>query len=246
MWALAGRELRGLFGQPLGWLLLALCQGVAAWWFLLLVERYRERLESQVSAAGSPLGVTDLVLVPYFGGAPLLALVVLLTAALSLRLVVQDRRQGTLPLLLAAPPGALSLVLGKYLGSLACAGLALALWCLMPALLVPLAGADAGVLAACALGLGLTLAGLLALGLLISCLSEQPAAVAALTTALALILLMLGRDGEGVLGALGLVPRLRGFLSGAVSSADLAYFGAMVLAPLAVAALRFHEWRGGR
>ena len=107
--------------EPLGWVLLALCQAVAAWWFLLLVERHRERLESQVSGAGSPLGVTDLVLVPYFGGAPLLALVVLLTAALSLRMVVQDRRQGTLSLLLAAPPSALALVLGKYLGSLACA-----------------------------------------------------------------------------------------------------------------------------
>lgn len=246
MWVLAGRELRGLFVQPLGWLLLALCQGVAAWWFLLLVERYRDRLESRVSSAQSPLGVTDLVLVPYFGGAPLLAMLVLLTAALSLRLVVQDRRQGTLALLLAAPPGAAALALGKYLGSLACAGLALGLWCLMPALLVPLAGADSGVLAACALGLGLTLAGLLAVGMLVSCLSEQPAVVAAVTTALGLVLLMLGRDGDGVLGALGLVPRLRGFLSGAVSSADLAYFGVLIIAPLALAALRLHEWRGGR
>lgn len=246
MWTLAAREFRALFAVPSGWLLLAVSQLVAAWWFLVLVERYQDRQQAQVMAAGSPLGVTDLVVAPYLGGAPLLAMVVMLVAVLGLRLLVHDRRQGTLVLLLASPLGAAALVLGKYLAVLGFAWLALGLWCLMPAILVPVAGADPGVLLAGALGLALALAALLALALLVSCLTDQPAAAAALSAGLTLILMLVGREGDGVLGTVGMVPHLRGFLTGWVSLADLTYFGALAAGALVAATLRVHEWRAAR
>ncbi|PWG64886.1 ABC transporter permease subunit [Spiribacter halobius] len=239
MSAIAWRDALALWRTPVGWLLAAVSQGVLAWWFLLLADRYQREYEPALAGSASSLGVADLVVAPFLGGLPLLAMLLTTVAVLGMRAFAEERRGGTLVLLLASPRGAPAIVVGKYLGALLSLTLLLALWSLMPLSLLLGTALDLGRLAAALLGLWLAGAALLAVALLVSASTEQPAAAATGAFAAGLLLLLVGRGAEGgVLGWLGLTTHLRGFLDGVLAATDLAYF-----ALLAATALALTAWR---
>lgn len=239
MTALLRRDFLALWRTPVGWLLAALSTGVLAWWFLLLVDRYRAEYAPALAGSDSELGVADLVVAPFLGGLPLLAMLLLTVAVLGMRAFAEERRSGALLLLLGSPRSALTLVLGKYLGALAGLTLLLTLWALMPLSLLLGTGLDLGRLAAALLGLWLAGAALLALAVLVSAATEQPGAAAAGGFAAGLLLLLIGRGGgDGILAWLGLSGHYRGFLDGVVAATDVAYFGVIALTALALTAWR--------
>ena len=143
--AVAGRELRGLFVTPFGWIALAVMQFVAAWLFLVQLEGFVQ-LQARLAA-----GVTDLVVAPALAQVGVLLLLVM--PLVSMRAISGERQAGTLQLLLAAPLSAGEIVLGKFLGALGFGLLALGLLGLMPLAL----------LVGTALDLGKLLAGMLVL-----------------------------------------------------------------------------------
>ncbi|MCB0074408.1 MAG: ABC transporter permease subunit, partial [Caldilineaceae bacterium] len=115
IFAITARELRGFFLSPLAWTLLAVVQGLLAWIFLVLVDDFRD-LQGRLAALDNAPGVTDLVAAPLFRVAAWMLL--LLVPLLTMRLLSEERRTGTLDLLLSAPVGSAAIVLGKYLGAM--------------------------------------------------------------------------------------------------------------------------------
>ena len=113
IFAITARELRGIFLSPVAWTLLAVVQGLLAWIFLVLVDDFRD-LQGRLAALDNAPGVTDLVAAPLFRVAAWVLL--LLVPLLTMRLLSEERRTGTLDLLLSAPVGSVAIVLGKYLG----------------------------------------------------------------------------------------------------------------------------------
>ncbi|KAB7627353.1 ABC transporter permease [Alkalilimnicola sp. S0819] len=226
MYAILARELRSLFASPLAWLILGSTQFALAWWFMLLVDQYEQDYQPLLGGLNSPLGVTDLVVAPFFSGLPLLAVLLLMVALLAMRLLAEERRSGTLPLLLSSPVSGTGIVLGKYLGGLAFLALLVLLWSLMPLSLLLVTGLDVARVLAMMLGLLLLAAALLAPALYLSSLSEQPAGAAAASFVLSLMLLMLGQGagGEGALSYLGALGHYQGFTRGVVASPALAYY----------------------
>jgi ABC-2 type transport system permease protein len=147
---IAARELRSLFLSPLAWTLLAVAQGLLAWIFIVLVDDFQQ-VQGRLINLENPPGVTDLVATPLFRVAAWALL--LLTPLLTMRLISEERRTGTLDLLLSAPVGISEIVFGKYLGALAFLLLIVALTELMPLALLAGAALDCGKLAAATLGL---------------------------------------------------------------------------------------------
>jgi hypothetical protein len=98
--AVAGRELRGLFVTPFGWIALAVMQFVAAWLFLVQLEGFVQLQARLAAVAGAP-GVTDLVVAPALAQVGVLLLLVM--PLVSMRAISGERQAGTLQLLLAAP-----------------------------------------------------------------------------------------------------------------------------------------------
>jgi ABC-2 type transport system permease protein len=244
MSAIALRELRGLLRTPQGWVLLAVTQFVTAWWYLLLLDRYRSQYEPMLRKLESSQGVADLVVAPFLGGLPLLTVLLAATAVLGMRSFAEERRNATMPLLLAAPQRSAAIVAGKFLGSLAFLTLAVALWSALPMTLALGTGLDFGRLAAGILGLWLTGAALLAVATLCSTLTEQPGVAALLGFGAGLALLLIGQgQGEGILQYLGLTGHYQVFLEGTVAIADLAFFALLVLASLVTAAWRVQRLR---
>ncbi|HEV2332368.1 MAG TPA: ABC transporter permease, partial [Gammaproteobacteria bacterium] len=91
---IAWRELRNLFLSPLAWCVLAVVQFILAWMFLVSVEGFR----------GNPAGVAGVTDVVGAGLFSISSIVLLLVVPLlSMRLVAEERRSGSLALLLSAP-----------------------------------------------------------------------------------------------------------------------------------------------
>lgn len=239
MMAIAWRDWLALWRTPVGWLLAALTQGVLAWWFLLLADRYQREYGPALAGSASSLGVADLVVAPFLGGLPLLAMLLVTVAVLGMRAFAEERRAGTLVLLLASPRSALAIAAGKYLGALLSLTLLLALWSVMPLSLLLGTALDLGRLAAALVGLWLAGAALLAVALPVSAATDQPAAAATGAFAAGLLLWLVGRGAEGgVLAWLGLTTHYRGFLDGALAAGDVAYFLLLAATGLALTAWR--------
>lgn len=247
MKAIVLRELRALIRTPLGWVVLGCSQLVGAWWYLLLLDHYLSAQQPLLVRLESSLGTGDLVVAPFLGGLPLLALLVAVTAVLGMRTFAEERRAGALALLLAAPRRSAEIVVGKYLGSLIFLTAVVALWGLMPASLALGTQPDFGRLLAGLLGLWLAGAGLLAVAVMASALTEHAGAAALFAFGAGMGLLLIGRgDSAGaLLTYAGLTGHYRGFLEGSVGTDDLSYFALLVIASLMLATWRVRRLRRG-
>jgi ABC-2 type transport system permease protein len=229
--AVAGRELRGLFVTPFGWIALAVMQFVAAWLFLVQLEGFVQLQARLAAVAGAP-GVTDLVVAPALAQVGVLLLLVM--PLVSMRAISGERQAGTLQLLLAAPLSAGEIVLGKFLGALGFGLLALGLLGLMPLALLVGTALDLGKLLAGMLGLVLLVGTLAAIGLLLSTLVTQPAAAAAG-----------GAPADSALAWISLSNHLQPFLRGIVDTADVAYYLLLTATCLVLSARRLEGGRRG-
>ncbi|WP_275097372.1 ABC transporter permease [Sedimenticola hydrogenitrophicus] len=244
--AVAGRELRALFLSPLAWSLLGVAMIILAWLFLVQIESFMQ-LQPKLIAGASELGVTDLVVAPLFDSGAMVLL--LLTPLLTMRLLSEEQRSGTIRLLFSAPISTAQIVLGKYLAMLGVFGLLLLLIALLPLSLLLGGTLDLGRLAATLLGMGLLLACYSAIGLFLSSLTEQPAVAAISSYGLLLFLWIVNLSGSddrsGLFEWLSLTSHYRPFLDGVVRSGDLAYFLLLIIASLLMAIHHLESRRRG-
>jgi len=244
---IAAREWRSLFLSPLAWTLLAVTQALLAWIFIILVNDFQNAQGRLAGLEHVPAGVTDLVVAPLFRVTAWALL--LLTPLLTMRLFSEERRTGTLDLLLSAPVSASQIVLGKYLGVLAFLLGVVALTALMPLVLATGAALDGGKLLTGLLGLGLLAASFAAAGLYLSSLTMQPLIAAAATFGLLLAFWIVDAIGTGQ----GVASQLFGYLSlprhndalllGLVRSEDVAYYPLFSAAFLGLAIRRLDNLR---
>ncbi|MET0102690.1 MAG: ABC transporter permease subunit [Sedimenticola sp.] len=224
--AIAGRELRTLFFSPLAWSLAAVMQFLLAWIFLSQLDSYAQ-LQPQLAALESPPGVTELVITPLLDSAGLLTLLVI--PLLSMRLLSDEYRNGTIDLLFSSPVSMTQIALGKYLALLTLQITLVALFSLMPLSLLVGSDIDLGRLAAGLLGLLLLFAASGAVGLFFSSLTGQPIVAALGSYGLLLFLWIIsaatsGGEASSLFGWLSLSNHFQRLLSGLVSSVDIAYF----------------------
>ncbi|MEX0732317.1 MAG: ABC transporter permease subunit [Aquisalimonadaceae bacterium] len=228
---IAAREVKLILLSPMAWLVLALAQLVGAWWFLLLVEQYRGHYEPLVVRVNSPMGVNDLVVLPFFGSMLLLGALLLGAALMAMRLIAEERRSGSLQLLYSSPVGMLDIVIGKYLAGFAFLALLALPWLYMPLTLALGTALDTGRLLSAFVGV-LLLGGVLAsVAVYASSLTMQPAIAAALTVGIGVALMGLNAGSEAMAGRedalaqyLGLLSHYEPLVQGMVSSTDLIYF----------------------
>ncbi len=239
VFTLAGRELRTLFLSPLAWAILAVVQLILGFMFLSQLDTFLQ-WQAQIALLENAPGTTEIIVAPLLGNA---AIVLLLVAPLlTMRLISEERRNQTLPLLFSAPISMSEIVIGKYLGILSFMLIMVVLIALMPLSLLLGGSLDIGMLAAGLLGLTLMLASFSAIGLYISSLTRYPT-VAAVTTFGALLLLWIinwasNSDPNGVLAYLSMLHHLQPLLRGVVNSADIAYFLLFILSFLVLAIRR--------
>lgn len=245
---IAAKELKSLFLSPLAWVVLAVVQFLLAYFFLLQVDQYLAIQPRLAAMEGAP-GITDMIVAPLFGNA---AIIMLLVAPLvTMRLISEERRNGTLGLLTSAPITPAQIVLGKYLGIIAFFGVMLALAALMPLSLLLGGSLDFGKFLGGLLGIGLLVTAFAAAGLFMSSLTNQPTIAAVASFGLLLLLWIIdwaarGRDApEGVLGYLSVMGHYEPLLRGMFNTTDVAYYLLFIAVFLVLAVRRLEAERLG-
>ncbi len=237
---IARRELGAWLRSPGGWLMAAA---------VLLVDG----LLFNAFAVGGGAKLSTQVLQDFFyfaAGTTMIASVLL-----SMGLIAGERQAGTLPLLLSAPTGEGTIVVGKYLSALVVlSGLTLATG-YMPALIFLHGKVSLGHIAGGYLGLLLLGAATLAIGTLGSSLSRRQPVAAVLSAVMVTALLlcwMLARvtapPVQDVLRAMALFDaHFKPFQRGLLRLSDVVFFTSVVAICLSAATevLRRERWGGG-
>lgn len=249
--AIAGREVAAYFLSPIGWVVIPLV--------LVIVSLFGFVLPLAVAGSLSGLAAA-------FGTASFLML--LFVPAFTMRAFSEERRQGTLELLLTSPVRDWEAVLGKWLGCFLFTCLALAPLLVYAVLFlvflpritltvfglpVSIGNLDFGLAASGYLGLAVEAAVLTALGVMMSSLTGNQVIALIATWVIGLVLWYIGNTAvlfaPGVsdfLSYIGGSNRYDGFSRGAVGLKDITYFATLTLACLfvAVRVLESRRWRG--
>jgi ABC-2 type transport system permease protein len=227
IWTLAGRELKTLFLSPLAWVILAIVQGLCAYFFLLYLDLFMQ-LQPRIAAAPSGPGVTDIVVAPLFSTAATVLLLVV--PLLTMRLVSEERRAKTLSLLISAPVSMTEIILGKFVGVFIFVFIMLLFIAIMPLSLLVGGSIDTGLWLSGFLGLILLLGTFCSIGLFISTLTKQPTVAAIGTFGILLLLWILnlagstGNGGGELFAYLSLLTHYQQLLQGIFSSSDIVYY----------------------
>lgn len=227
---IALRELKSLFLSPLAWAMLAVTQIILCYQFLSQLETYLQ-LQAKLSVLEESPGITDLVIAPLLGGAAIILL--LIVPLLTMRLISEEQKNQTLPLLFSAPISMTQIIFGKYLGILGFLLVLVIMIALMPLSLLFGAAIDLGQVFSALLGLLLVLASFAAAGLYMSTLTKQPAIAAVSSFGLLLFLWIINWAGntsdteiygENILSWFSLLTHFDPLLKGVFSTADIAYY----------------------
>ena len=224
---IAFRELRSLFLSPLAWIILGIIQAIMAWKFLGFID-YFFSLQAELIKIKNAPGVTDLIIAPLFDFSKILLLII--CPLITMRLLSEEKQNGSLKLLLSSPVSMTEIVLGKYLGALSFFVIVILITTLMPLSLSSSTELDMGKIASGLLGQLLTVAAFISLGLYMSSLSKHPVNAAAGTFGLLILFFIINiagnatTEGDNFFNYLSITHHSIQMLRGIVNTADVAYF----------------------
>ena len=254
IWPIYKKELRLYFTSPVAYVLLTIFLLIAGYFFYSIFAFFtRASMQAAMNPmAGRELNVTDSVLRPLF--ANLSVILLLLMPLVTMRLFAEERRSGTIELLLTYPVRDGAVLIGKYLAALTMYAVMIAGTLLYPLLLLAFrARPEWGPLATGYLGLLLMGAMFLAVGLFASSLTENQIVAAIVTFGILLMFWIIGWTADFATGPLGTVlthlsilEHNDTFAKGVIDTKDVIYyldFTALALF-LTLRSLEARRWSG--
>jgi ABC-2 type transport system permease protein len=248
------KEIRSYFNSPIAYVVITAFLIIAGWFFYTSMAFYSllSFQAMQNPYLQSQLNITEVVVRPLFGGNLTIWLVILLPAV-SMRLLSEEKKSGTIELLLTYPVTNFEVMLGKYLSSLGVFAAMLLLTGLYPLLMFWVSQPEWGPLVSSYMGLLLMGASFLALGLFASSLTENQIVAYVVGIAACLFFWIIGWAAaftEGftkeLVTYISLTQHLNSFRKGVIDTADLAYYVIFVAFFLfcALWVLESRRWRG--
>lgn len=231
--AVARRELGSYFSSPVGYVIMAFMLFINGIFFLPTLSGQQASITSIVS------WITTLLL--FF--APIL----------SMRLLAEEQRTGTLELLMTAPVRDSEVAIGKYLAALGFLGALLALTLVYPAILYIFGQPDRGQMIGGYLAMVLFGAAAMAIGLFTSSLTQNQIVAAVIGVVTMLVLYFVDALAQSVSGPAAQVltyvsaySHLSGMTQGVINTQDVIYFLSLVVGALFLTtrSLEARRWRG--
>ena len=253
IWPIYKKELRLYFTSPVAYVLLTIFLLIAGYFFYSIFAFFtRASMQTAMNPGmGRDLNVTDSVLRPLFSNVSVILL--LLMPMVTMRLFAEERRAGTIELLLTYPVRDGAVLISKYLAAMTMYGVMLAGTLLYPAILFYFAKVEWGPLATAYLGLLLMGAMLLGIGIFASSLTENQIVAALIAFGISLMFWIVGWSAEFAGGPLGTVlthlsilEHNDTFAKGVLDTKDIIYyvdFSALFLF-LTLRALEARRWAG--
>ncbi|MBI4637308.1 MAG: ABC transporter permease subunit [Candidatus Rokubacteria bacterium] len=253
VWPIFKKEMRLYFTSPVAWVILTVFLLIAGYFFYSIFAFFTlASMQSAMNPAmARDLNVTDSVMRPVFSNITVILL--LLMPLVTMRLFAEERRSGTIELLLTYPVRDGAVLVGKYLAALAIYGMMLGLTLLYPAMLTYFARLEWGVMLTGYVGLLLVGATFLAVGVFASSLTENQIVASITTFGILLIFWVLGWSADyaggvwgKVLAHLSILEHYDNFAKGVLDTKDVIYYLNFTLLALflTLRSLEARRWKG--
>ena len=253
VWPIFKKEMRLYFTSPIAWVIGAIFLVIAGYFFYSIFAFFT--MASMQSAMNPQmareLNPTESVLRPLFSNITVILL--LLMPMVTMRLFAEERRSGTIELLLTYPVRDGAVLVGKYLAALALYALVLVGTLLYPLMIAYFARLDWGAVLTGYIGLMLLGATFVAVGLFASSLTENQIVASIVTFGVLLMFWVIGWSADyvggpwgKVLSDLSIIEHFDSFAKGVLDTKDVIYYvNFTVLALfLALRSLEARRWKG--
>jgi ABC-2 type transport system permease protein len=231
VWAVSVRELRSYFLSPLAYVIIALFLALSGYLFALILANGRQ---ASISGLVQNVSVLYLFIVP----------------AISMRLLAEEQRTGTIELLLTNPVQEWEIVTGKFVASIMLVLVMLGLTLLFPLFLFIFGNPDKGPIITGYVGIFLQAAAFLSVGLWASSLTQNQIVAAIVSFASLLILWLSDNLGQFVGGTIGtivsytsVINHFQSFPQGVIQSQDVIYYLTLVVAGIVLSTLSLQSRR---
>ncbi len=230
---IARREIQAYFVSPIAYVVAAAFLAIMGYFFAMILYYSRE------ATMRYTLGNMSTVLL-------------FVAPVLTMRLLAEEQRMGTIELLLTSPVKDWEVVLGKFLGSLTLYACMLGVSLYFPLMLTIVGNPDAGPVIAGYVGMLLLGGALLSLGVLTSSLTQNQIVAAVLGVVLIVLLWLASALGDvtgpplsGVFQYLALSEHFYDFFKGVIDTRDVIYYLSVIAASLFLATrvLETRRWR---
>jgi ABC-2 type transport system permease protein len=250
--AIAHREIKSYFGSPIAYIVIGGFALLFGWFYYALLV-YFDRTSMQMAGAGGPqtANVNEQLIRPVFLNSSVIVLFVL--PLITMRTYSEEKRSGTIELLLTSPITDVQIILGKFLGAMALYGCMLALTTIHIAILFIYGNPEWKPILTGYLGLLLMGGCFLSMGLFISSLTKNQIVAAMATFAVFLMLWVINWIGQfvgptmqSVLAYLSLTDHFDDFAKGVIDTKHVIYYLSFMAFGLFLTAksVDSERWRG--
>jgi ABC-2 type transport system permease protein len=268
VWAIFRREFFHYFNSPIAYVVIALflvIAGVIFWLLSMGFSEYSSRYpmyvqqqQQMMMMGGAPPvpNASEMLFGPFFRATLLWGLFATIPL-LTMRLIAEEKRSGTIEMLFTYPIRDLEMIIGKYLAALSVFVIMLALTLVYPLLIYWIKPEAVSVpfLFSCYLGLFACGAAYIALGTFFSSVTNSQIVAAILGYGTLLGLFLVGfADQLGGIGSkvgevvkqVSVLTHQENFLKGVIDSGDVIYFAVLVALSLflTVRMVESHRWKG--
>ena len=251
--AIAHKELKAYFASPIAYIVIGFASILFGYFFLSLLY-YFDRLSLQAGMGmGGPesVNVNDMLIGPFFMN---VSVIILFTLPLvTMRTYAEEKRSGTIELLLTSPLTDFQIVMGKFIGALVLYAAMLAVTLVHVGILFVFGNPEWRPVATGYLGLLLMGGCFLSLGLFVSSLTKNQIAAGMITFAVFLMFWVInwiasftGPTTQSVLNYLAITEHLNDFTKGVLDTKHLVYYMSFIAFSLflTVRSVDSERWRG--
>jgi ABC-2 type transport system permease protein len=250
--AIAGKELRGYFASPIGYVLVGCWALLFGYFFYTLVAFFeRQSMQMSMGGPGGSLNVNQMLIAPLLTNATVIMLLVF--PLITMRTYSEEKRSGTIELLLTSPVTDLQIIVGKFLGALGLYGVMLAVTFIHMGVLYAYGSPEWKPILTGYLGLLLMGGSFLSVGLFISSLTKNQI-VAAMATFSAFLMLWIinwigsfvGPTSQTILSYLSVTEHFDDFAKGVLDTKHIVYYLSFIAFGLflTMKSVDSERWRG--
>ena len=250
--AIASKEFRSYFASPIAYILIGLFSLLFGWFFYVFLMAFVQQSEQMMQfGGGGGANVNQMMIRGLFQNTAVIILFVM--PMITMRTYSEEKRSGTIELLLTSPLTDLEIIIGKFLGALALYGAMLLVTMIYIAILFRIGNPEWRPIVAGYLGLLLMGGCFLSVGLFISSLTKNQIVAGFLTFATFLMFWIINWMGESsgpttrdVLNYLSITEHFDDFSRGIIDTKHLVYYLSFITFGLFLTArsVDSERWRG--
>ena len=232
---ICNKEMQSYFRSPIAYTVIALWALIGGFFFYFGLSFFVQRsMESAMQGQAFPMDINEWIVRPLLSNVNVVAL--FLIPMITMRLFAEEKRSGTIELLMTSPINDIEIVLGKWLAAVGLYTIMLLVSCLHMAILFRYGQPDWKPLAIGYLGLLLQGGCLLAIGTFVSTCTSNQIVAGALGFAISLLLFVLNWVSEfgssvteRVIGYFSVQAHFESFSKGVLDSKDIIFYVTMII-----------------